>query len=158
MISNPKDHLIYLTNRVARQLSAAMLEEMEFEGFRPQGTHLGLIADLAQLDGQRQQDLAIATIKDKGTIARALSQLEEAGFLQRRRDEADRRQKRIYLTERGRRLWQFTNEMASCVLARATAEVTATEMATCLRVLQHVHHNLHQQLTTRPINVHEQSN
>lgn len=125
-----------------------MLAEMVFEGYRPQSTHLGLIADLAQQDGQRQQDLAIATVKDKATVARALHQLEEEAFVERRVDPYDRRQRRIYLTPRGARLWSYADDFSRRFLGRVTGDVTEADLRNCLRVLRRVHGTLHQQLTT----------
>ncbi|MEO0731527.1 MAG: hypothetical protein AAFZ52_01735, partial [Bacteroidota bacterium] len=75
-MTSPQNNLIFLTNRIGRQLSRLLLAGIEFEGYQPHGSHMGLLADLIDNDGQRQQDLAISTIKDKGTVARALASLE----------------------------------------------------------------------------------
>lgn len=153
-MQSPRDNLIYLTNRVGRQLSRLLLEQMEFEGFLPQSTHMGLVADLIEKDGVRQQDLAISTIKDKGTVARALGGLEHASIIWRKVDEADRRQKRIYLTDKGHRMWEYARENANRTMASATKNIQPEEFSLCIDVLQRVYENLHDQLST-PKNSHQ---
>lgn len=147
-MNNPKQHLIFLTNRVGRQLTRLLLERMEFEEFLPQSTHMGLIADLITSDGKRQQDLAISTIKDKGTVARSLKQLEDTGIIERSIDPEDRRQKIIHLTEKGRRLWEYTRSHAEHAMCAATKGIPQEELAVCVSSLNKIYQNLHQQLST----------
>lgn len=150
----PQQNLIFLTNRVGRQLSRLLLEQMSFEGFQPQSTHMGLIADLIENDGLRQQDLAISTIKDKGTVARALTGLEEGGMIRREVDKEDRRQKRIFLTDKGRRMWSFAESKADHALDSAAKGIPQEDFNQCINVLQHVYQNLYQQLSTPQSNNH----
>lgn len=155
LLHDPRQHLIFLTNRVGRQLSRLLLEQMEFEEFQTQSTHMGLLADLIVQDGQRQQDLAISTIKDKGTVARALKQLETALFIQRKIDPDDRRQKIIYLTDKGHRLWAFAQKQARHTMDCAQQDISAEDLDTCANVLHQIYQNLHQQLSTPPSINHE---
>jgi DNA-binding MarR family transcriptional regulator len=147
-VTNPRQHLIFLTNRVGRQLARLMLERMEFEKFRPQGTHMGLLSDIVLADGQRQQDLAISTIKDKGTVARSLKQLETAGIIKRTVDPEDRRQKRIHLTEKGGRLWAYAHDHAAHAMDCAQRDIPDEDLALCTSVLEKIYNNLHQQLSS----------
>ncbi len=125
-----------------------MLERMEFEKFRPQGTHMGLLSDIVLADGQRQQDLAISTIKDKGTVARSLKQLETAGIIKRTVDPEDRRQKRIHLTEKGGRLWAYAHDHAAHAMNCAQRDIPDEDLALCTSVLEKIYNNLHQQLSS----------
>jgi len=149
-VINPKQNLIFLTNRVGRQLARLMLERMEFEEFLPQGTHMGLLSDIVLADGQRQQDLAISTIKDKGTVARSLKQLETAGIIKRTVDPNDRRQKRIHLTEKGGRLWAYARDHARHAMDCAQRDIPDEHLALCTSVLEKIYDNLHQQLISPP--------
>jgi len=116
---------------------------------------MGLVADLVGNDGLRQQDLAISTIKDKGTVARALKQLESAGIIIRKSDTEDRRQKRIHLTEKGQRMWHYTRQKSVDTMETARHEITEDEFDTCIDVLKRVYHNLHQQLSIPQTSSHE---
>lgn len=146
-MKDPQQSLIFLTNRVGRQLSRLALERMEFEGFHPKSTHMSLLADLITNDNVRQQDLAMSTIKDKGTVARALKQLEEAGMINRKVDKEDRRQKRIKLTDKALRLGQYARKHAEYANHCATKNISDEELAICTNVLNRIYHNLHQQLS-----------
>ena len=146
--ATPSDHLIFLTNRVGRQLATATLRNFTFEGFRPQGIHIGLIADLITQDGRHQQDLAISTIKDKGSVARALALLETEGFVSRKIDPDDRRQKIIRLTDRGIALWKQVELRSVQSLQAVTQDLNLSDLTTCTRVLARIHQNLHDQLSS----------
>jgi DNA-binding MarR family transcriptional regulator len=145
---HPRQNLIFLTNRVGRQLARVMLEYMEFEGFLPLGTHMGLLSDIVLADGQRQQDLAISTIKDKGTVARSLKQLETAGIINRTVDAEDRRQKRIHITAKGLRLWEYARSHAGHAMDCAQKGIPDEDLTLCTTVLEKIYDNLHQQLSS----------
>ena len=55
-------------------------------------------------DGITQEDLAHLFDVDKATSARAIKKLHKAGFITRKRDAADKRMYRIFVTEKGRAL------------------------------------------------------
>lgn len=67
-------------------------------------------------DGRRQQELADTIGVDKAAAARALSRLEQDGYVRRRADPQDRRYMRVYLTPRGRHLQpQLEQAAAQCI-------------------------------------------
>ncbi len=84
-------------------------------------------------------------IKDKGTIARSLAQLEKAGFVVRRTPREDRRAKAIYLTDRGRAFWRATEERVSSLMPDLTAAIDPGKLATCLEVLSSLYDRLHEE-------------
>jgi len=131
------------------------LSGIYFEGYELNASHIGLLADLLQTDGQRQQDLAISTIKDKGTVARSLSTLESDGMIQRKLDPIDRRQKLIFLTDKGRRMMRFTSTRCQAMLAQASQDISEEALSTCTQVLQKIYYNLHEQLSENELISHE---
>lgn len=54
-------------------------------------------------EGVSQQDLCDFYNFDKAAAVRAIKTLEEKGFINRKKDPEDRRQYRIYLTEKGKK-------------------------------------------------------
>ncbi|WP_197494080.1 MarR family winged helix-turn-helix transcriptional regulator [Lewinella sp. 4G2] len=129
------DNLIFLTNRVGRQLARLAMERITFDKFEAQGPHIGLLADLSAQSPQRQQDLAITTVKDKATITRAVQQMENAGLITRVPDTIDRRQKMISITKQGRKFWQHAQEEMQTVLEKATESIDPEKLAICNEVL-----------------------
>lgn len=142
IVASFSNNLLFLTNRVARQLTAISLEGVEIDGWRPQGTHLGIMADLLQGDGIRQQDLAISAIKDKATIARSLGVLERKGFVFRKINSHDRRQKLIFLTEKGHRLHQKVMPVLLGRMHEQTQTIEPEDLQVCLKVLLRLYEQL----------------
>lgn len=100
---------------------------------------MGIMADLLMADGVRQQDLAIAAIKDKATIARGLHTLEQEGLVTRVNDAEDRRNKLIYLTEKGRRLHAHVYPVLQENLSIVTTQVDTDELNNCLTTLDKIY-------------------
>ena len=107
-----------------------------------QPQHMGVLSDLWKKDGIRQQDLAIALIKDKATIARTISYLEQKNILVRVADEQDKRTKRIYLTHKGKSLKQKLIPIAEATVEDALVGVSAEELNICNQVLGRIYENL----------------
>ncbi len=75
---------------------------MERLGLPP--TAFPLILRLLWEDNISQEELADDFLVDKGTIARTLVKLEEAGYVTRSVDDKDRRVKRVRVTDKAREL------------------------------------------------------
>ena len=139
---NPLHSLVFLTNRVGRLLAnqIRLRSDMESLGLMPH--HMGILVELWAKDGLRQQDLAVSVIKDKATIARALDYLEEENIVVRVPDPSDKRNKRIYLTHKGKALHQQIWPHAESVVKEVLKEVDPKDLETCKRVLEYVYHKL----------------
>lgn len=141
--------LIFLTNRIGRLLANAIRDSMHEEDAQVLPQHMGVLSDLWVRDGLRQQDLAISLIKDKATIARSLSTLEEQNIVVRVADPDDKRNKRIYLTHKGKSLKSALLPRAQQVQQVAVASICEDDVQTCLQVLEQIYENL-KKLRTQP--------
>lgn len=90
--------LIAYIQRINQKELAALLKPY---GLRGGGNHSYLLAILTT-PGLNQDQLTSMIKFDKATTARCVKQLEEAGFIERRVDEHDRRSILLYPTEKGR--------------------------------------------------------
>lgn len=63
-----------------------------------------LILRLLHQDDVSQDELAGDFLLDKGTVARTIAKLEEAGYVTRSVDDEDRRVKRVRVTDKAREL------------------------------------------------------
>ncbi|MCB0618131.1 MAG: winged helix-turn-helix transcriptional regulator [Saprospiraceae bacterium] len=145
--SAPFDSLVFLTNRVGRLLANRIGERFAAGEHGLSMPHIGILADLWVQDGVRQQDLAVSVIKDKATIARALDTMERCGVVVRRADLHDKRNKRIFLTDKGRQIREELLPVADEVITEATAGIPAASVAVCKEVLMHLYKNLFLQST-----------
>jgi DNA-binding MarR family transcriptional regulator len=95
-------------------------------------------------DGVRQIELAEALDVEPITLCRMIDRLEEAGFVERRRDAGDRRAWRIHLTPAAAPLLAKLEAMGAGFNADMMAGVTAAERGALLRLLARIRHNLDQ--------------
>ena len=141
---DPFDSLLFLTLRVGRLLSNEVRKNLEEEDdtITIQPTHIAVLVDLWMKDGVRQQDLAVSTIKDKGTITRILDYLERENYVVRVTDREDKRNKRIYLTHKGREMEKKLIPHTHQVMGCATKGINEEELRICKDVLAKVYNNL----------------
>jgi MarR family transcriptional regulator for hemolysin len=101
-----------------------------------------VLARLSRADGQRQVDLADALDVEPITLCRMVDRLSEAGFVERRADEEDRRAWRIHLTARAAPVIERLRSLAENFLADTLQGVSEAEQAHVRRVLKSVRANL----------------
>ncbi|MEM6316169.1 MAG: MarR family transcriptional regulator [Bacteroidota bacterium] len=146
LLDNSTMTLGFLTNRVGRLMSIHLKAKLDKEDFDMPGHCIGILADLWEKDGIIQQDLAISVVKDKATIARALELMEKQNIIVRIKDEKDKRNKKIFLTHKGRQLQHQVLSHGDSMMGEIDAMVSKEEMQTCLAVLSKVYYNLKDKL------------
>jgi DNA-binding MarR family transcriptional regulator len=117
--------------------------------FDHNGRRLGLtraqcrtLGYLARNEGINQAGMADLLEIRPMTLVRQIDRMEEAGWIERRPDPADRRARRLFLTAKARpilgRIWHVANETRNEALAR----LSASEGDTLIDLLQRVHATL----------------
>jgi len=91
-----------------------------FSDLRP--SHGNVLEPLSYVDGQRLNELAARAGMTPQSMGELVDDLESRGYVERRADPADRRAKRVHLTEKGR-------------ATRAVAAQAVTEMEAGLEAL-----------------------
>jgi len=94
-------------HRFARRYFAAEMEQLDLPPVA-----FPLLMRLRHRDDVSQEDLVEDFLVDKGTIARTLANLEDAGLVARKVDPDDRRVKRVSITDEGRRIAGELREVA----------------------------------------------
>jgi DNA-binding MarR family transcriptional regulator len=123
-------------------VTSKMYDKLNKEDQHLMGPHMGVLSDLYQKDGVRQQDLAMSSFKDKATITRSLKLLEREALVLRTADPIDKRTKRIYITPKGRKVYQTILPLGQETIAEAKAGIAADDLKTCEAVLQKMYNNL----------------
>lgn len=90
---------------------------------------------LSRREGQTQGELAQALGLTAPTISVTLRRMEEAGFIQRRADEKDQRQLRIFPTEKAAGMERLARENQKRLDTVLTAALSAEEAAELRRLL-----------------------
>ncbi|MDH4041477.1 MAG: MarR family transcriptional regulator [Gammaproteobacteria bacterium] len=132
--------MIDLVNHEARYLALLhrqMMKQLERE-LAP--LHLGpgrylYLFSLYIRDGRKQQELADVIGVDKAAATRALSRLEQNGYIRRQSDKDDGRAVRVYLTPKGRKLRPLLEAAAAESIESMTGNLEAGERAELRRLL-----------------------
>lgn len=106
---------------------------------------------LADHDGAPQQELVDALCMDAKNVVLLLNELEDNGYLERRRDPEDRRRHRVLITEAGRaalgRARDHMNDIENEVLQAldpGERDALVTLLARALRGVEHVSDEAHE--------------
>jgi DNA-binding MarR family transcriptional regulator len=108
-----------------------------------------VLARLSRQDGLRQVELAEALDVEPITLCRMIDRLEEAGTVERRADEEDRRAWRIHLTAKAGPLIETLRGIADTFLADALSGIDDAEQARVRGVLARVRANIAGRTATR---------
>ena len=101
-----------------------------------------VLAYLARSEGTSQAALAEMLEIEPITLVRLLDRLENAGWVERRPDPADRRVRRLYLTETARPLMDQFQELAAATREAALGGLTEAERHQLSDLLMKVRTNL----------------
>lgn len=93
-------------------------------------------------DGVNQQVLADCLHKDKATLTYLLDSLCKKGFVKRKEDPKDRRNKLIFLTEKGTQIQDRVLPLMKNLLENASKDISADQLDAALHLLKKVHLNL----------------
>jgi DNA-binding MarR family transcriptional regulator len=120
-----------LLTRLAKQVYRRSNEELL-------GMHLRLLMALSYLrdhEGAPQQELAEALCMDANNVVLLLNELEDAGYVSRRRDPSDRRRHLVELTPPGRRALARAERAQEGIEDDVLRALDAEERATLWRLL-----------------------
>jgi DNA-binding MarR family transcriptional regulator len=102
------------------------------------GMDLRLLMALSYLgdhDGAPQQELVDALCMDAKNVVLLLNELEEHGYLVRRRDPDDRRRHRVHITEAGREALGRARDHMDAIENEVLGALDADERAALLKLL-----------------------
>jgi MarR family transcriptional regulator for hemolysin len=100
------------------------------------------LARLSREDGVRQVDLADALDIEPITLCRMIDRLEEAGLVERRADEKDRRAWRLHLTAAAGPMVERLRALAEDFLAEALEGIGPAEQTATRNILARVRANV----------------
>lgn len=100
------------------------------------------LAHLQRSEGVNQSRLAELLELEPISVARLIDRMEQAGFVERRKDPADRRAHRLYLTSRAGPLLQQGRALGDAVRGEAFAGFSESERETVTDLLVRIRSNL----------------
>ena len=137
MVNSDSAHELILqvlrTRMIVRQTVQRILRnnkmDMTFE-------MLQVMHRLGEKPGVSQQYLADETVKDKASLTNLINNLEKKGWVERKEDPNDRRNKQISLTQEGEALSTRVTPLLHEVYDSVEEKLSAKEMESCIRYLR----------------------
>jgi DNA-binding MarR family transcriptional regulator len=120
-----------LLTRLAKQVYRRSSEELLGMHVR----HLVALSYVRDHDGGPQQELAEALCMDANNVVLLLNELEDLGYITRRRDPSDRRRHLVDLTEPGRKALGTAEHRQETIEDDVLQALDADERATLWRLL-----------------------
>jgi MarR family transcriptional regulator, organic hydroperoxide resistance regulator len=143
---NKYDSIGFLLYNTARAMSCFFNQKLKENGFDLTVEHWGILINLTEKEGNTQTGLCQCIGKDKTNMTRLLDQLEHFGLVERQSDKEDRRNKKIYLTEKGKEthhtLVSIVNEN---ILGEASKNFSVHELEMLKSLLKKLYQNINPQ-------------
>jgi DNA-binding MarR family transcriptional regulator len=124
-----------LANQLRREFGQRMRDEAWAREAGMRAPAYGILQILRARRPVTQRALATMVGIDPGDLVAIIDMLERAGFVTRRRDEADRRRHNLVLTPAGATATARMDEIAAAVTAVVLAPLTRRERAVLERLL-----------------------
>lgn len=140
-----REHLIKYISMNYRYMNMVFSKELE-----QYGLNLSLMHYLLRLyheDGISQETLKKWILKDKGTTARAIKKLEDLGYIYREKNEHDKREYRVFLTEKAIEIKPKIFEVIFWNRDVSEEGISHEEWEVALRVLQKMFDNYYNYYT-----------
>lgn len=138
---------------MARELGRGMSEMRTFlrqqmqvkikaEGLNISFELLEVMFHLQQKDGAYQQEIADVLIKDKSSMTYLIDNLVKRELVARMEDPNDRRNKKIFLTEQGKKLLDTLNPWVMDMYGKATDGIKAADLEKAILLVQRMNKKL----------------
>jgi DNA-binding MarR family transcriptional regulator len=103
-----------------------------------------LLKKLCEKDGQLQKELAFLTDRDKASLARLVATMERKGFIIRVPVENDKRARQIFLTDKGRTIFQKSMPVIKEIFGELQMGIDDTELQLLIGTLKKIQQNINQ--------------
>lgn len=121
-----------------------VLRTLRHNGVRVAYEVLQVLSTLSREEGIPQQILARRTAKGKASLSSLLIHMQLEGYVERRPDPEDRRNKLVYLTPAGRAYWGRLRPLLDQAYARAEVQLGLEQIRRLSAGLSEVHDVLEQ--------------
>jgi len=132
----------YMVNIVANKMKLELEYSFEKENYNITALQWMVLGIIYENDGILQNELVKKSKKDKTNIARIINKLEKKSFIRKIKDDIDKRNFRLFITDDGKRVREELVPLAMGVLEKSTTNISEDEQEICLKVLTKIYSNL----------------
>ncbi len=118
----------YLNHVVGLLLKRELIEIMKKNNVNVTPEQWAILNRLAEKQGLTQNELAKVSFKDTANITRIIDKLEGKNLVERQLNPADRRIRKIFITDQGLEMRNLIEPMAEEVLRKATKNISSKEV------------------------------
>jgi len=136
------DNIIYQIGEATRMAHKRVTEIFSQRDFGVTVEQFGVLALLWYKEGINQQEIANGLKRDKTTIARIVENMIKRNLIVKVPDQIDKRNKLIFLTQKGKELQKEMIESSGQVYLLALENIPDKDLDTCLKVLHLIKNNL----------------
>ncbi|KAA3630451.1 MAG: MarR family transcriptional regulator [Bacteroidetes bacterium] len=139
-----EQELIPWLGRTSKKISLFMSEKFRENNLDLTKIQWLMLKKLCQKDGQMQKELAFLTDRDKASLARLVATMERKGFITRVPVENDKRARQIFLTEKGRAVFQESIPVVKEFIKELQKGIAQEELNLLINTLKKIQHNINQ--------------
>jgi len=136
------ESLGYLVHQASGSIRKRIGRELARRGYPIKAEQFSTLVYLWDQEGQSHRELGEKLYRDKTRVTRLVAALESMGFIERVAGSDDARERRIFLTAKGKKLMVGVTQAVQDVLDLAQNGIDPREMAICKDVLRRVRQNL----------------
>jgi len=136
------DNVLYLIGEVSRSAHKNVSLNFTKEKFGVTVEQFGVLAVLWYQEGVNQKEIAHQLKRDKTTIARIIENMTNKNLIVKIPDVLDRRNKLIFLTQKGKELQKEMVQSSGLIYYQALQGIPDKDLDVCLKVLNRLLINL----------------
>ncbi len=118
----------YLNHIVGLLLKREILELIKENKINVTPEQWAILNRLNENQGLTQNELGKVSFKDTANITRLVDKLQDKGFVERRANTSDRRIRKIFITDQGKKIRDLVEPLAQKVLEKATKNIDPKEV------------------------------
>lgn len=136
------ENIIYQMGETSRLIHKRITAIFSERGFDVTVEQFGVLALLWYKEGVKQQDIADGLKRNKTTITRIVENMINRNLIVKVPDQLDKRNKLIYLTQKGKALQKEMVESSGLVYYQTISNITSKDIDKCLVILKQMMKNL----------------
>lgn len=136
------ENIIYQIGETSRLVHKRITAIFSERGFDVTVEQFGVLALLWYKEGVKQQDIADGLKRNKTTITRIVENMINRNLIVKVPDQLDKRNKLIYLTQKGKALQKEMVESSGLVYYQTISNITSKDIDKCLVILKQMMKNL----------------
>ncbi|MEN8790067.1 MAG: MarR family transcriptional regulator [Flavobacteriaceae bacterium] len=137
-----EDSIAPWLGKTVKILEYFLQEEMLDHGLDLSKEQMIVLKKLNEQDGRNQNELAFLTLRDKSSLTRLLTKMENKNYIVRKQSEEDRRANHVYITSLGREIYSKSRPIIQKMIATMERNISEEEIDDMITTLKKIQYNM----------------